>query len=97
MPVDCIAPEAAIYLTIKVDAVGKRTEEGSELKNQGDVTAYILNKAGLAVVPFYAFGSSRSNPWYRLSVGTCKKEEINEMIEKLGGALKKLQPVAVSI
>jgi len=91
LPVDCIAPEAAIYLTIKVDAVGKRTIDGKILETQSDVTAYILNEAGLAVVPFYAFGSSRSNPWYRLSVGTCKKEEINEMIGKLGEALRKLK------
>jgi aspartate aminotransferase len=53
----------------------------------------MLNEAGLAVVPFYAFGSDRSNPWYRLSVGTCKKEEIHEMIDKLGMALRKLMPV----
>jgi aspartate aminotransferase len=91
LPVDCIAPEAAIYLTIKVDAVGKKTGDNKTLETQGDVTAYILNEAGLAVVPFYAFGSSRSNPWYRLSVGTCKKEEINEMISKLGEALRKLK------
>jgi aspartate aminotransferase len=91
LPVDCITPEAAIYLTIKVDASGKKTAEGKILETQGDVTAYILNEAGLAVVPFYAFGSSRSNPWYRLSVGTCKKEEINEMISRLGEALRKLQ------
>jgi aspartate aminotransferase len=90
LPVDCITPEAAIYLTIKIDAAGKKTAEGKTLETQGDVTAYILNEAGLAVVPFYAFGSSRSNPWYRLSVGTCKKEEINEMIGKLGEALRNL-------
>jgi aspartate aminotransferase len=91
LPVDCITPEAAIYLTIKVDAAGRKTAGGKILETQGDVTAYILNEAGLAVVPFYAFGSSRSNPWYRLSVGTCKKEEINEMISRLGEALKKLK------
>jgi aspartate aminotransferase len=61
------------------------------LETQADVTAYMLNQAGLAVVPFYAFGSSLSNPWYRLSVGTCKKEEISEMIDKLGDALRKLK------
>ena len=91
LPVDCITPEAAIYLTIKVDAAGRKTADGKILETQGDVTAYILNEAGLAVVPFYAFGSSRSNPWYRLSVGTCKKDEINEMISRLGEALRKLQ------
>ena len=91
LPVDCITPEAAIYLTIKVDAVGKKTADGKLLETQADVTAYMLNEAGLAVVPFYAFGSSTSNPWYRLSVGTCKKEEISEMIAKLGEALRKLE------
>jgi aspartate aminotransferase len=54
------------------------------------VTTYVLNEAGLAVVPFYAFGTDRSNPWYRLSVGTCRKNEIDQMIGKLREALKKL-------
>jgi aspartate aminotransferase len=90
MAVDAMAPEAAIYLPIKIDLVGKRTIEGKLLETQSDVTAYMLNEARLAVVPFYAFGSARSSSWYRLSVGTCKKEEIDEMIGQLGSALKKL-------
>jgi aspartate aminotransferase len=90
LSVDAIAPEAAIYLTIKIDLTGKTTNKGKVLENQSDVTAYILNEAKLAVVPFYAFGTDRGNPWYRLSVGTCKKEEINEMIGKLREALKKI-------
>jgi len=89
--VDAIAPEAAIYLTIKIDLAGKTTEGGKLLADQSDVTAYLLNEASLAVVPFYAFGASRDSAWYRLSVGTCKKEEIGEMISKLGEALKKLK------
>ena len=88
--VDAIAPQAAIYLTIKIDLVGKKTAGGKALQKQSDVTAYLLNEAKLAVVPFYAFGASTSSPWYRLSVGTCKKEEINEMIGQLRSALKKL-------
>ncbi len=88
--VDAITPEAAIYLTIKVDLAGKKTTEGKLLENQADVTAYLLSAAGLAVVPFYAFGADKSSPWYRLSVGTCKKEEIGEMIDKLREALIKL-------
>ncbi|HUR64955.1 MAG TPA: aminotransferase class I/II-fold pyridoxal phosphate-dependent enzyme [Chitinophagaceae bacterium] len=90
LTVDAIAPEAAIYLTIKIDGVGKRTHDGKILGDQGAVTAYVLNAAGLAVVPFYAFGAERSSAWYRLSVGTCKKEEIEEMIGKLRDALKRL-------
>lgn len=90
LPVDAIAPEAAIYLTIKIDAVGKTTADGKKLDTQGDVTAYILNEAKLAVVPFYAFGASRQSAWYRLSVGTCKKEEIEAMISQLRKALQQL-------
>lgn len=90
LPVNAIAPEAAIYLTIQINLTGKKTLEGKILADQSEVTAYVLNEAKLAVVPFYAFGASRSSAWYRLSVGTCKKEEINEMIGKLREALRKL-------
>jgi len=90
LSVDAIAPQAAIYLTIKIDLVGKKTKEGKILADQNEVTDYILNEAKLAVVPFYAFGASRDSAWYRLSVGTCKKEEIGEMINKLREAVSKL-------
>jgi aspartate aminotransferase len=88
--VDAVSPEAAIYLTIKFDLAGKKTAEGKVLETQADVTSYLLQKASLAVVPFYAFGAPKNSPWYRLSVGTCKKEEIREMLEKLSAALKGL-------
>lgn len=90
LPVDAITPEAAIYLTIQIDLSGKKTAAGKVLADQNEVTAYVLNEAKLAVVPFYAFGASRGSAWYRLSVGTCKKEEIPVMIGKLREALQKL-------
>lgn len=88
--VDAIVPQAAIYLTIKFDLKGKRTAEGKVLANTEDVTSYILNEAGFAVVPFFAFGSSRESVWYRLSVGTSKIEDVPFIFEKLRTALKKL-------
>jgi aspartate aminotransferase len=90
--VDAIAPQAAIYLTIKFDLVGS-TDGTNLLTKQADVTTYLLNEAKLAVVPFYAFGASHQSPWYRLSVGTCVKEEIDEMLIKLEAALAKLSKV----
>jgi aspartate aminotransferase len=87
-PVDAVSPEAAIYLTIKLDLAGKQTAHGQTLQTQEDVTSYFLSNASLAVVPFYAFGAARTSAWYRLSVGTCKKEEIDEMLEKLEAALQ---------
>jgi aspartate aminotransferase len=88
--IDAVAPEAGIYLTIKFDLVGMKTPAGTFLQNQADVTSYLLQDASLAVVPFYAFGASENSPWYRLSVGTCKKEKIGEMLGKLSEALNKL-------
>lgn len=88
--VDSVTPQAAIYLTIKIDLVGKTTAEGKVLAEQADVTSYILSEAKLAVVPFSAFGAGSNSTWYRLSVGTSKKEEIPEMLAKLEAALQKL-------
>lgn len=90
-PVDSVSPQAAIYLTIKLDLAGKSTADGKPLVSQSDVTSYILGEAKLAVVPFSAFGAGANSPWYRLSVGTSKKEEIPEMLGKLEAALEKLK------
>lgn len=88
-PVDAVAPQAAIYLTIKIDLKGMQAGD-KQLENQADVTEYLLSEAKLAIVPFYAFGADRTSPWYRLSIGTCKKEEISEMLGMLEAALQKL-------
>jgi aspartate aminotransferase len=84
------APQAAIYLTIQLSLVGKRINNGNLLSTQSEVTTYILENAKLAVVPFYAFGAAKDSDWYRLSVGTCRKEEIPEMFSKLKEALDNL-------
>jgi len=89
--VDACAPQAAIYLTIQLNLVSKTTNNGNLLSRQSHVTSYILNEAKLAVVPFYAFGAPKDSDWYRLSVGTCKKEEIPEMLQKLRSALSRLK------
>jgi aspartate aminotransferase len=88
--VDAIAPQAAIYLTLKIDLVGKKTATNKLLANQTDVTAYLLDEAKIALVPFYCFGAPGNSPWYRLSVGTCKKDEIEAMLIGLKNALVKL-------
>lgn len=89
--VDAITPQAAIYLTVQFDLAGQTTATGEILKHQEAVTSYLLSEAKIAIVPFYAFGASRKSNWYRLSVGTCTKEEIDEMLGKLKAALAKLK------
>ncbi len=87
--VDAIVPQAAIYLTVQINLVGKKVN-GKSLEKQTDVTAYILDEAKLAMVPFNCFGAKDDSTWYRISVGCVKKEEINEMLEMLKNALGKV-------
>jgi aspartate aminotransferase len=50
--VDSVTPQAAIYLTIKIDLAGKTTAEGKILETQSDVTSYILGEAKLPLFLF---------------------------------------------
>ncbi len=88
--VDAIAPQAAIYLTVQFNLHGKKKADGSVLATTKDITKYLLEEAHVAIVPFYAFGDDDNSTWYRLSVGTCRLEEVNKAIESLRGALEKL-------
>ena len=73
--VDSIKPMGALYLTIKLDYVGKTTEDGKVLKDSTDLVFYLIENAGVALVPFSAFGYSREMPWFRASVGACSAED----------------------
>lgn len=90
-PVACIAPQAAIYLTLKIDFRGAKKEDGTIIKTMADVADYLLDEARIAIVPFYAFGSEKESPWFRLSVGTCKMEDVNESLISLQKAMDKLK------
>lgn len=89
-PVNAIAPQAAIYLTVQFSLVGKRTPDGQIISSPKDVTAYLLSEAHLGIVPFYAFGASADSDWFRLSIGTAHIEQIPEVMNKLKSALDRL-------
>jgi len=89
--VNAISPQAAIYLTVQFELHGMKKEDGSVLETTKDITKYILEEAHVAIVPFYAFGDSDNSTWYRLSVGTCKVDEVIYIIESLRKALDKLK------
>ena len=89
--VDCIAPQAAIYLTAKFDLSGKKTADGKTLDDAEAVATYLINTAGVAMVPFYAFGGSRNSVWFRISVGTIHTSDAEAIGEKLKKALDQLQ------
>jgi aspartate aminotransferase len=89
--VNAIAPQAAIYLTVQFELHGMKKADGTVLETTKDITKYILEEAHVAIVPFYAFGDSDNSSWYRLSVGTCRLDEVDNVIYSLRKALAKLK------
>lgn len=88
-PVDAIEPEAALYLTVKFDLIGKTTQSGQTLTTIQEVTQFILSEAKVALVPFYAFGASTESVWFRLSVGTTSRENIRQIMNSIRQMLQK--------
>ena len=88
--VSAIAPQAAMYLTVKISIQGSTTPDGIKLTTAEAVTKYLLNDAKIALVPFYAFGASKKSSWYRLSVGTAKMEDIPGFFSNLKASLDRL-------
>lgn len=89
--VDSIEPMGAIYLTVRVDYIGKTTAEGQVLHNSADVNFYLIKEAGVALVPFSAFGTGDDVSWFRASVGASTLQEISELAPRIKTALAKLQ------
>ncbi|KPE50660.1 pyridoxal phosphate-dependent aminotransferase [Chryseobacterium indologenes] len=91
LTVDSIEPMGALYLTIKLDYIGKTKPDGSVIENSSDLVFYLINEAGVALVPFSAFGEEKSEPWFRASVGGLAIDEIKVMLPKLENALNNLK------
>ena len=89
--VDAVVPMGAIYLTLKIDYIGKTTPSGDLLKNSADVNFYLIKEAQTALVPFSAFGTDESVAWFRASVGGCSLSDIQKMIPRIKDALSKLK------
>lgn len=91
LPVQCVEPQAAIYLTVRFALKGYEDKNGKIIENTEQITRFLLDKASLGIVPFYAFGSTKENDWYRISVGTLKEGDIPQIISKLSEVLSELR------
>jgi aspartate aminotransferase len=88
--VEVLAPEGAIYLSARFGLTGRRAPDGTVLATDEDVRAYLLKAAGVAIVPFQAFGVKEDSGWYRLSVGAVSPEQIMRMLPRLRQAIDAL-------
>ncbi|ATA67170.1 aminotransferase [Capnocytophaga cynodegmi] len=89
--VESIRPMGALYLTIQLDYVGKTTPKGDKLNDTTDLVFYLIKEAGMALVPFSAFGNSRTMPWFRASAGGCSLQDIKDVLPRLEKALSELK------
>ena len=89
--VDSIEPMGAMYLTISLDYIGKIKPDGKQVEDSSDLVFYLINEAGVALVPFSAFGNSRNMPWFRASVGGLSLQEVKELFPRLEMALQNLK------
>ena len=90
LPVDAVEPAGAIYLSARFDLVGCHTSDGHILQTNEDVRRYLLRRAGVAVVPFQAFGATADDGWFRLSVGAVSMSEITGMMPRVREAVEGL-------
>ena len=80
LPVNAIAPQGAIYLSVQFDLVDRfGTNEA--------IRRFLLEEAGFAVVPFQAFGLKREDGWFRLSAGAVSLRDIEEGLRRVRRAL----------
>lgn len=89
-PCDSLAPQGAIYLSARIAPFGKRAKGGAPLRTNDDVRRHLLEVAGIALVPFQAFGVQADDGWFRLSVGAVTEAEIEAALPRLGEALRSL-------
>lgn len=88
--VESIQPMGALYLTVELNYIGKTKPDGTIIKDSSDLVFYMIEEAGIALVPFSAFGNFRDMPWFRASAGGVSLDEIKDMLPRLESALKKL-------
>ncbi|WP_033426395.1 pyridoxal phosphate-dependent aminotransferase [Hymenobacter aerophilus] len=91
LPVDSLVPQGAIYLTAKLDVLGRSTPAGQRLDTTQQITSYLISEAKLALVPFSAFGTEGTAPWFRMSVGGASAESIAAALPRLRTALEALR------
>ena len=80
LPVNAIAPQGAIYLSVQFDLIDR-------FGTNENIRKFLLDEAGFAVVPFQAFGLKREDGWFRLSAGAVSVRDCEEGLQRVRAAL----------
>jgi aspartate aminotransferase len=86
LPVDALDAHSTIYLTAHFDLIGKHPKVNSS----EDLRALLLHEAGVAIVPFSAFGYPGETGWIRFSVGAVNSSDIADALIRIEALLTRL-------
>lgn len=78
-----IAPAGAIYLSVKFDAFGRPGLGNEPMRTNDDIRRWLLEVAGIAVVPFQAFEMPEDTGWFRISIGAVSVPSLNAAMDRL--------------
>jgi aspartate aminotransferase len=85
--VSCIKPVGAFYAFPNVSSCYGKKFNGKPVNSSLDLSTFLLERAGVAVVPGMAFGDDR---YIRLSYAT-SMENIKKGLDRIEDALSKLE------
>ncbi len=89
-PVDSINPQGAIYFSAQFRLHGK-SAGGKCIETDEQIRNLLLERAGVAVVPFQAFGVREETGWFRLSAGAVSMDEIHALFPRLKSMLDEVR------
>jgi aspartate aminotransferase len=81
-PVACVHPQGAIYMSLRLNVIGGKLD-GETIASNEQIRRILLERAGLAVVPFQAFGLEEDTGWFRMSVGAVTIEDVEHAFPRL--------------
>ena len=91
LPVDALDAQGAIYLSAQFDLIGRTTPDGEVIATDEDVRSYLLHDAGVAIVPFTAFGYAEKTGWVRFSVGSVTLDNVDAALQSIGESVSRLR------
>ncbi len=90
LPVECVRPDGAMYVSLGLALVGSRVN-GQVIQHNEALRRILLTGAGLAAVPFQAFGVPEDSGWFRLSVGAVSLADIEAMLPRVRRLLESVK------
>lgn len=88
LPVASLPKTATIYGSVQLRLDGRLTRDGRTLHGSEEVRRYLLQEAGLAVIPFQAFGVPDDGGWFRFSIGAVSMPGLESGLARMRAAIE---------